>query len=101
MHANEGEVSAVLAINSDLVDTDYTNTEFPPFPPTKTGSGAVHTAFFLTAPGSVWRITESGTWGDASQASAEKGERFLLWAIEAVLDLLDDIAVTFEKLPIR
>jgi len=101
MHANEGEVSAVLAINPNLVDMDYANTEFPSFPPTKTGSAAVHTAFFLTAPGSVWRITESGTWGDASQASAQKGEQFLQWAVEAVLDLLDDIEITFEKLPIR
>ena len=101
MHANEGEVSVVLAINPDLVDMDYANTEFPPFPPTKTGSGAIHTAFFLTAPGTVWRITESGTWGDASQATAEKGEQYLQWAVEAVLDLLEDIEVTFEKLPIR
>lgn len=101
MHANEGEVSAILAINPNLVDMDYANTEFPNFPPTKTGSGAVHTAFFLTAPGTVWRITESGTWGDATQATAEKGEQFLRWAVEAVLDLLDDIEITFEKLPIR
>jgi creatinine amidohydrolase len=101
MHANEGEVSMVLAIDPDLVEMEQANTEFPRFPPTKTGSGAVHTAFFLTAPGSVWRITESGTWGDASQAAAEKGERFLQWAVEAVLDLLSDIEVTFEQLPIR
>jgi creatinine amidohydrolase len=101
MHANEGEVSVVLAINPDLVDMDYANTEFPHFPPIKTGSGAIHTAFFLTAPGTVWRITESGTWGDASQATVEKGEQYLQWAVEAVLDLLEDIDVTFEKLPIR
>ena len=56
---------------------------------------------FLTAPGTVWRITESGTWGDASKATAEKGEQFLQWAVEAVLDLLNDIEITFEELPIR
>jgi hypothetical protein len=32
---------------------------------------------------------------------AEKGEQYLQWAVEAVLDLLEDIEVTFEKLPIR
>jgi creatinine amidohydrolase len=101
MHANEGEVSMVLAINPDLVDMVHANCEFPSFPVTKTGGGAVHTAFFLTQPGSVWRITESGTWGDASQATAEKGEEILRWAVEAVLDLLHDIEITFEELPLR
>jgi creatinine amidohydrolase len=101
MHANEGEVSMVLAINPDLVDMDYANCEFPAFPPTKTDSGAVHTAFFLTQPGSVWRITESGTWGDAFQATAEKGEEILTWVVEAVVDLLRDIELTFEELPVR
>ncbi len=63
--------------------------------------GGSLTAFFLTSPGTVWRITESGTWGDASQATAEKGEQFLQWVIEAVLDLLDDIEITSERLPMR
>jgi creatinine amidohydrolase len=101
MHANEGEVSMVLAINPDLVDREYLNREFPHFPPTKTDSGAVHTAFFFTQPGSVWRITESGTWGDATRATAQKGEQILDWAVEAVLDLLSDIETTFAELPVR
>lgn len=101
MHANEGEVSAVLAINPDLVDMEQTNTEFPRFPGYKTAAGPVHTAFFLTAPGSVYRITRSGTWGDATQASAEKGRQFLDWIEEAVLMLLEDIERTFRELPVR
>jgi len=101
MHANEGEVSAVLAINPSLVDMDYANAEFPRFPEYKTASGPVHTAFFLTAPGTVYRITRSGTWGDATQASAEKGEQFLQWGVEALLALLEDINKTFEQLPVR
>jgi creatinine amidohydrolase len=101
MHANEGEASMVLAIDLDLVDMEQANREFPSFPPMKTDGGAVHTAFFLTQPGSVWRITESGTWGNASQATAEKGEQILSWAVEAVLDLLNDIEDTFEELPVR
>ncbi len=101
MHANEGEVSAILAINPDLVDMEQANTEFPPFPETKTGSPAIHTAFFFTSPGSVYRITRSGTWGDATQATAEKGEKFLDWGVQSVLNLLEDIETTFAKLPIR
>lgn len=101
MHANAGEASLVLAINPDLVDMEQANREFPTFPPTKTDGGAVHTAFFLTQPGSVWRITESGTWGDASQATVEQGEQIMEWAVEAVLDLLGDVEATFENLPVR
>jgi creatinine amidohydrolase len=101
MHANEGEVSAILAINPNLVDMDYANAEFPNFPEFKTASGAAHTAFFFTSPGSVYRITRTGTWGDASKATREKGEQFLEWGAEAVLALLEDIDNAFEQLPIR
>lgn len=101
MHANEGEVSAMLAINPDLVDMEAANTEFPNFPEHKGPSGPVHTAFFLTAPGTVWRITESGTWGDATKATPEKGDQFLEWSVQSVLTLLDDIGRTFEQLPKR
>jgi hypothetical protein len=75
--------------------------EFPPFPETKTGSAAIHTAFFFTSPGSVYRITRSGTWGDATQATAEKGEKFLAWGVQSVLNLLEDVETTFARLPIR
>ncbi len=101
MHANEGEVSAVLAINPDLVDMEQANAEFPNFPDYKGPSGPAHTAFFLTAPGTVWRITESGTWGDAREATVEKGEQFLEWGVQSVLTLLEDIDRTFEQLPKR
>lgn len=53
------------------------------------------------APGSVYRITRSGTWGDATAASAENGRQFLDWIEEAVLALLDDIERTFRELPVR
>jgi creatinine amidohydrolase len=101
MHAQEGEASCILAINPDLVDMELANTEFPNFPETKTSSGAILTAFYSTSPGSIWRITRSGTWGDASAATAEKGEMFLQWGAEAVVDLLEDIEATFRQLPIR
>ena len=76
LHANKGETSAVLAINPDLVDMELANREFPPFPETESGP-AVHTAFFFSSPGSVYRATTSGTWGDARASTAEFGELYL------------------------
>lgn len=101
MHAGLGETSMVMAINPDLVDRDKLNAEHPGFPETKTGSPALHTAFFFCNPGSVYRITESGTWGDATGSSPEKGEQFLEWGVRSVIDLLDDLEKTFQELPIR
>lgn len=101
MHANEREVSAVLAINPDLVDMEQANRELPNFPEYKTVSGGPHIAYFITNPGSVYRMTKSGTWGDATAASAVKGEQVLTWGTEALLALLDDIDRSYRQLPLR
>ncbi|MBU6302017.1 MAG: creatininase family protein [Verrucomicrobia bacterium] len=101
MHAGHGEVSMVLAINPALVDLSKLNVEHPPFPDTITKSPAIHTAFFFSNPGSVWQITRSGTWGDATTASAEQGEAYLDRGVRTVIDLLQDIEGTFAKLPVR
>jgi len=101
MHAGHGEVSMVLAINPNLVDLSKLNIEHPPFPETKTKSGAVHTAFFFANPGSVYQITRSGTWGDATTATAVEGEILLERGANSVIDLLDDIEQTFAQLPVR
>jgi creatinine amidohydrolase len=100
LHANKGETAAVLAINADLVDMDRANVEFPPFPEV-TGAAAVHTAFFFSAPGSVYRATQSGTWGDAREATPEFGERYLGVVTDATVRLLDDVDRTFEAMPPR
>ena len=100
LHANRGETSAVLAIAPNLVDMEQANIEFPPFP--EVGNpAAVHTAFFFSAPGSVHRATRSGTWGDAREASAEFGERYLAVVVESVVRILDDIERTFAAMPPR
>lgn len=101
MHANEGEVSAVLAIDPELVDRDQMNTEFPTFPVYKASAGASHVAYFLTAPGSLYRITRTGTWGDATKATAEKGRLFLEWAEQALITLMEDVDNTYRQLPLR
>jgi creatinine amidohydrolase len=98
LHANRGEISAVLAIDPALVDMDKANAEMPPFPEV-TNSAPVHTAFFFSSPGSVHRATTSGTWGDAREASAEYGERYLEVVSAATIRLLADIDKTFAAMP--
>ena len=61
----------------------------------------VHTAFFFSTPGSVYRATQSGTWGDAREASVEYGERYLDVVEAATLRMLDDIERTFAAMPPR
>ena len=61
----------------------------------------MHTAFFFSAPGSVHRATRSGTWGDAREATAEFGERYLDVVVESTIRMLDDIERTFEAMPDR
>ena len=101
LHAGEGEVSMILAIRPELIDKEFLNEEFPNFPETITQSPALHTAFFFSSPGSVYAMTKSGTWGDARKATAEKGEQFLQWGAESVINLMADIEKTFSELPIR
>jgi creatinine amidohydrolase len=101
LHAGEGEVSTLLAINPRLVDMERTNAEFPKFPDTITKSPALHTAFFFSSPGSVYRMTRSGTWGDATKATAAKGEAILESGVQSVINLLADIEKTFKELPVR
>ncbi len=100
LHANRGETSAVLAINPALVDMDRANAEMPPFPEVTNGA-PVHTAFFFTSPGSVYRATQSGTWGDARSSTAEFGERYLSVVAASTIRLLDDIERTFAAMPPR
>ena len=101
LHANLAETSAVLRINPDLVDMDKANAEFPPFPEYTIPTGAVHTAFFFTNPGSVHWATKSGTWGDARKSTPEAGERYLEAGVRSTLALLDNIAKTFAAMPPR
>jgi creatinine amidohydrolase/Fe(II)-dependent formamide hydrolase-like protein len=61
----------------------------------------VHTAFFFSAPGSVYRATHSGTWGDARESTAEFGERYLGVVVASTIRMLDDIERTFEAMPER
>lgn len=101
MHAGEGEVSMLLALNANLVDMELANAEFPNFPETITKSPALHTAFFFSSPGSVYRMSKTGTWGDATKATAAKGEQLLQAGVDSVINLMKDIEKTFDELTIR
>jgi creatinine amidohydrolase len=101
LHANAAETSAVMAINPALVDMEHANAEFPPFPEFTVESGAVHTAFFFSAPGSVYWATKSGTWGDARKSNPEMGEKYLQIASDATLAVLENIEQTFKNMPPR
>ena len=101
LHANAAETSAVLAINPALVDMDRANAEFPPFPEFTVNTPPVHTAFFFTSPGSVYRATKSGTWGDARASTAEIGERYLQAGVRSTLRVLAAIEQTFKAMPPR
>jgi creatinine amidohydrolase len=101
LHANAAETSAILAIDPNLVDLERANAEFPPFPEFTVNTTPVHTAFFFTSPGSVYRATKSGTWGDARKASAEIGERYIRIGVRSTLEVLKNIENTFAAMPPR
>jgi creatinine amidohydrolase len=100
LHANRAETSAVMAVDEGLVDIEHANAEMPPFPEVRSPAG-VHTAFFFSTPGSVYRATQSGTWGDARESSVEYGRRYLDVVEAATLRMLEDVAKTFEAMPPR
>jgi creatinine amidohydrolase len=100
LHANKGETSAVMAINPDWVDLDNATAEMPPFPDV-TNIPAVHTAFFFSSPGSVYRATRSGAWGDGREANVEFGQRYLDAVTSGTIRLLDDIERTQAAMPDR
>ncbi len=102
LHANRGEASAVMAVDPRLVDPELLNRELPPFPEYRVrNTGAVHTAFFFTTPGSVHRATVSGTWGDARGSTPELGEEYLEAGVRSTMLLLEEIDRTFAAMPPR
>ena len=57
--------------------------------------------FFYSSPGTMYRATRSGVWGDPRGSSAEKGRRFLDQVEKSCVDLIASIEATFEALPPR
>ncbi|MDR7463334.1 MAG: creatininase family protein [Armatimonadota bacterium] len=73
LHAEEVETSLMLAVRPDLVRMERAVSDYPPVPPdygyTATGMGD---------------LARTGVFGDATRATAAKGERWLAQIVEAV-----------------
>jgi creatinine amidohydrolase len=103
IHANVGETSAVLAIDPDLCDMDRVRDFVPDLGELRTSAFALIDPVFLSTPGSFWSLLEEGggVWGAPSTSSAEKGEQFLEWAREAVVNLVRDMDDVHDKIGVR
>lgn len=85
-HAGEAETSMMLALRPDLVDTGRLSEAIGPTGPESGVRSKAGTHRWSSFAGR----TETGVIGDASAASAEKGERLLEAATAALSDLLVD-----------
>ena len=80
VHADELETSLILALVPDAVDMTRAVAEYPDFP----------RDFDVRA--RYWdEVCESGVFGDATAASAEKGERMLRVVEERIVGLIQDL----------
>lgn len=98
LHANIGETSAVMAIDPSLVDLDKARDFWPNFPDFGASPSPALTAYFETQVGANFQALPFGTWGEPSKSSVEKGEEFLDQIEEAVLRLIEEIELVYERL---
>lgn len=91
LHANVGETSAVMAIDEDLVSPDDVVAEEPTVPQDVPNPNAMILPIF-TGPGTTYRTSETGTWGDPSTASSDRGEAYY----EAITDAVSAVIETFQ-----
>lgn len=98
LHAGFGETALCMAICGALVDRKSMEAEFLARP---SFGLPVHVAYFLTHPGSLFRATLSGVWGDPSQATEEAGKNLLEELVESCGKLIIEIEATFATLPKR
>jgi creatinine amidohydrolase len=88
LHANVGETSAVLAVDESLADLSVAEREEPTIPGGVPNRNALVLPVF-TGPGTTYRTTESGTWGDPTEASAERGEAYYETIVAAVAAVIE------------
>lgn len=101
LHANVGETSAVMAVRPELVDLAKAVEEWPDFPEFEAPPFPTLLAYFETHPGSVWKASRTGVWGDPRASSTELGETFYGWIEEGMVKLLGDIDETYRRLDVR
>lgn len=103
IHANVGETSAVLAINPELCDMERVRDFVPELGELRTSPLALIDPVFLSTPGSFWSLLEEGggVWGRPSESTAERGEEFLTWCSEAVVNLISDMDQVQDQIGLR
>jgi creatinine amidohydrolase len=103
IHANVGETSAVLAIDPELCDMERVRDFIPELGELRTSPLALIDPVFLSTPGSFWSLLEDGggVWGRPSESTAERGEQFLTWCSEAVVNLIHDMDQVHDRLGLR
>ncbi|HEX6520395.1 MAG TPA: creatininase family protein [Streptosporangiaceae bacterium] len=78
MHADELETSVMLALDPDSVDMDRAVSEYPDYPPD-----------FGMAPNRWDTLSDSGVFGDATAATADKGERIVAHVVATACTIID------------
>ena len=103
IHANVGETSAVLAIDRELCDMERVRDFTPELGELRTSPLALIDPVFLSTPGSFWSLLEEGggVWGSPSESTAERGEEFLTWCSEAVVNLMHDMDQVQDQIGLR
>ncbi len=93
IHANVGETSVVMAIDENLVDMDQARDFMPDFGELRTHPFALLDPVFLATPGSFWSLLEEGggVWGSPTESTAEKGDEFIRWCKDAVVNVVRDM----------
>src|SRR5919204_140685 len=83
-----------------LVDMERARDFTPDLGELRTNPFALLDPLFQSTPGSFWTLLEQGggVWGAPSESTAEKGETFLNWAAEAVVNLLRDMEQLHDRL---
>lgn len=98
LHSQIGETSAMLAVDESLVDMEKAVAEWPDFPVQELSPIL---SYCFSSPGTIFRATRSGVWGDPRGATAEKGARYLDQVEESCVRLIASIEKTFDALPAR
>lgn len=88
IHAGDWETSVMLALSPERVRTDRVNAEFPSL-------ASSHIALEFTGATVAWLTRDfqsSGTWGDATVATAERGQRRVAALLPALVDILTEVS---------
>lgn len=99
-HANVGETAAIMAIDEDLVDLDAAEYDDPDMPQDISNPAAL-LDHLLLAKSSFYRMSESGAWGDPSEATAERGEEYFETITDAVAEVINTFQTERETLYTR